>query len=101
MSQLRKDPIVGRWTIVATERARRPAAFVDPQSTISDRKECPFCQDITSSGIYEFHGVKVFKSGTPILDDSKPFGHHEHGLYDVAHSYGSHEVVVEVPSHIA
>ena len=24
MSELRKDPIVGRWVIVATERAKRP-----------------------------------------------------------------------------
>ena len=46
MSQLRKDPIVGRWTIIATERARRPAAFVDPQSTITDQHQCPFCKDI-------------------------------------------------------
>jgi UDPglucose--hexose-1-phosphate uridylyltransferase len=101
MSQLRKDPIVGRWTIIANERARRPAAFVDPQSTISDPKQCPFCRDIAFSGVYEFHGVKVFNSGSPILDDSKPFEHRGHGLYDVAHSYGNHEVVVETPLHIA
>jgi UDPglucose--hexose-1-phosphate uridylyltransferase len=101
MSQLRKDPIVGRWTIIATERARRPAAFVDPRSTISDKKKCPFCQDIASKGLYESHGVKVFNSGTPILNDSKPFEVRRNGLYDVAHSYGSHEVVVETPEHIA
>ena len=45
MSQLRKDPIVGRWVIIATERARRPAAFVDPVSADTDPKDCPFCQD--------------------------------------------------------
>jgi len=101
MSQLRKDPIVGRWTIIATERARRPAAFVDPQSTISDRKTCPFCQDIASPGIYEYHGVKVFNSGSPILDSTQPFKRHTQGLYELAHSYGSHEVVVETPEHIA
>jgi len=101
MSQLRKDPIVGRWTIIATERARRPAAFVDPQSTITDQKQCPFCQDIASKGIDEFQGVKVFNSATPILDASKPFERRGHGLYDVCHSYGSHEVVVETPLHIA
>ena len=101
MSQLRKDPIVGRWTIIATDRARRPAAFVDPQSTISDKKKCPFCQDIASKGIYESDGVKVFNSGTPILNDSKPFEIRRHGLYDVAHSYGSHEIVLESPLHIA
>jgi len=101
MSQLRKDPIVGRWTIIATERARRPAAFVDPQSTITDQKNCSYCQDITSKGIYEFNGVKVVNSSSPILDDSKPFERRGHGLYDVCHSYGSHEIVIESPEHIS
>ena len=73
MSQLRKDPIVGRWTIIATERARRPAAFVDPQSTATRKKDCPYCQDIASPGVHESHGVKVINSSSPILDDSKPF----------------------------
>ncbi|MBF0570954.1 MAG: galactose-1-phosphate uridylyltransferase [Candidatus Omnitrophica bacterium] len=101
MSQLRKDPIVGRWTIVATERARRPAAFVDPQSTITDRKQCPYCQDTASKRIYESRGVKVINSPRPVLNESKPFESHAHGLYDVAHSYGSHEIVVETPEHVA
>ncbi len=101
MSQLRKDPIVGRWTIIATERARRPAAFVDPLSVDTDQKDCPYCQDIASPAIYEDHGVRVLKSRSPILDDSKPFERRGHGLYDVCHSYGSHEIVLEVHEHIA
>ena len=101
MSQLRKDPIVSRWTIIATERARRPAAFVDPLSTITDQKDCPYCQDIVSQGVYESHGVKVINSSSPILDDSRPFERRGQGLYDVCHSYGSHEIVVETPLHIA
>src|SRR5437660_11981297 len=28
MPELRKDPVVGRWVIIATERARRPSDFV-------------------------------------------------------------------------
>ena len=101
MSQLRKDPIVGRWTIIATERDRRPAAFVDPLSTTTDQKLCSYCQDLASKGVYESHGVKVVNSNSPILDDSKPFERHGHGLYDVCHSYGCHEIVLEVPEHIA
>jgi len=101
MSLLRKDPIVGRWTIIATERARRPAAFVDPQSTVTERKDCSYCQDIDAPGVYESHGVKVINSSSPILDDSKPFERRGHGLYDVCHSYGSHEIVVETREHVA
>jgi len=58
MSQLRKDPIVSRWTIIATERARRPAAFVDPQSTRTDPQECPYCQDKETKTIHELNGVR-------------------------------------------
>jgi len=101
MSQLRKDPIVGRWTIIATERARRPAAFVDPQSTKTDKQSCSYCQDHTSKSVYESHGVKVINSNSPILDGSKPFERRGHGLYDVCHSYGAHEIIVETPEHLA
>ena len=101
MSQLRKDPIVGRWIIVATERARRPAAFVDPQPTTTDQKQCPCCQDTGSAVLHESHGVKVINSSAPILDASKPFERRGHGLYDVCHSYGSHEIVVETSGHVA
>jgi len=101
MSQLRKDPLVNRWTIIATERARRPAAFVDPQSTVTNQKNCPYCQDKASPCIDESNGVKIINSSSPILDDSKPFEPHRHGLYEAAHSYGSHEIVVESPEHIA
>jgi len=101
MSQLRKDPIVGRWTIIATERARRPAAFVDPQSTLTDEKDCPYCQGNTTKGVYESHSVKVINSSKPILDDSKPFERRGHGLYDVCHSYGHHEIVIESKEHVS
>jgi UDPglucose--hexose-1-phosphate uridylyltransferase len=101
MSQLRKDPIVGRWTIIANERARRPAAFVEPQSTATDPKDCPYCKDAVAPGVYEQRGVKVVPSPSPILDASKPFDRRGHGLYDVCHSYGSHEIVIETPEHIA
>ncbi|HPB32940.1 MAG TPA: galactose-1-phosphate uridylyltransferase, partial [Candidatus Sumerlaeota bacterium] len=27
MPELRKDPVIGRWVIIATERGKRPEAF--------------------------------------------------------------------------
>ena len=42
MPELRKDPVVGRWVIISTERARRPTDFqrepVRPRGT-----SCVFC----------------------------------------------------------
>src|SRR5687767_15969725 len=42
MSELRKDPVVGRWVIISSDRARRPSDFeaevVRPKLT-----SCAFC----------------------------------------------------------
>src|SRR5437667_6100082 len=42
MPELRKDPVVGRWVIIATERARRPSDFV-AQPVRPVGTECVFC----------------------------------------------------------
>ena len=45
MPELRKDPIVGRWVIIASERARRPGNFIDTNDNeLEDEgEECSFC----------------------------------------------------------
>jgi len=44
MPELRKDPIIGRWVIIATERARRPDQFVSHLHDPEEKKACPFCE---------------------------------------------------------
>jgi len=42
MPQLRKDPVLGRWVIISTERGKRPTDF----ATEPEAKKggfCPFC----------------------------------------------------------
>ncbi|MCX7661068.1 MAG: galactose-1-phosphate uridylyltransferase, partial [Candidatus Omnitrophica bacterium] len=43
MPQLRKDPIIGRWVIISTERAKRPDQFT---ASVQEPPEkfCPFCE---------------------------------------------------------
>src|SRR5947208_16913837 len=42
MPELRKDPIVGRWVIIATDRAKRP---VTPRhEPMPPTALCPFCE---------------------------------------------------------
>src|SRR5207245_1365318 len=42
MPELRKDPVVGRWVIIATERIRRPSDFA--QDPVRPRAaHCVFC----------------------------------------------------------
>ena len=43
MPELRKDPVIGRWVIVATERAQRPHDFHVPKDEPKGGF-CPFCE---------------------------------------------------------
>ncbi len=101
MPQLRKDPIVSRWVIIATERARRPAAFVDPSPAVTQKEGCPFCHDTQSTLLLAHENVRVVKSGTPIFSETQSVTVRQDGLYQSCHSHGSHEVVIETPEHIA
>jgi UDPglucose--hexose-1-phosphate uridylyltransferase len=40
---LRRDPITGRWVIIATDRARRPDDFLRQRVTPRGERLCPFC----------------------------------------------------------
>src|SRR5215471_145660 len=43
MPELRKDPIVGRWVIIATDRAKRPVAPKN-EPLVPSGSFCPFCE---------------------------------------------------------
>ena len=43
MSELRKDPITGRWVIISTDRAKRPTDFVRESVQTKRNGFCPFC----------------------------------------------------------
>ncbi|MCC6759200.1 MAG: DUF4931 domain-containing protein [Candidatus Omnitrophica bacterium] len=107
MPELRKDPVIGRWVIIATERARRPGVFLDSQKNIFDDGPCSFCdnQDKEVFSVRPYSGaswrVRVVESGTSLLSGKDKFLHKAHGLYDVVNDYGTHEVVIETPEHIA
>ena len=81
MSDLRKDPIVGRWVIVAENRAGRPHDFepgpsepvlsVSGPSDSGPRKRtgrlCPFCE-----GNEEHTPVEILALREPGTDESVP-----------------------------
>jgi UDPglucose--hexose-1-phosphate uridylyltransferase len=109
MPQLRKDPIIGRWIIIAVERAKRPKDFhhrgIEPPE-----KECPFCcgkEEMTPEEIFSLKGegegwrVRVIPSKRPFLQSKEEFWSRGRGPYDVINAVGSHEIVVETPEHIA
>ena len=42
MPELRKDPVTGRWVIIATDRAKRPSDFIRQPVTPTGQGVCPF-----------------------------------------------------------
>jgi len=47
MPELRRDPVIGRWVIISTERAKRPnqfAASVQEEDGLPPGEKCPFCE---------------------------------------------------------
>jgi len=114
MPELRKDPLIGRWVIIATERARRPVDFQAQRDEPIPQEECPFCEGRearTTPEIYAIrqHGsaanqpgwnVRVIPSIKPVLRIEGQMNRRAQGMYDVMDGIGAHEVIIETPQHV-
>src|SRR5207249_10396119 len=112
MSELRKDPIVGRWVIIATERAKRP---MPPRSEgfAAGAGLCPFCagQEHNTPGeilAYRERGTRANEPGWRVrvvpnkfraLGIEGELNTRGAGIYDKISGIGAHEVIVECPFH--
>ena len=112
MSELRKDPIVGRWVIIATERAKRP---MTPKSEVfvPGGGLCPFCagqEHNTPGEILAYRDrntkanepgwrVRVVPNKFPALGVEGDLHKRGEGIYDKMNGVGAHEVIVECPFH--
>ncbi len=115
MAELRKDPIIGRWVIIATERAKRPDQFGSNSDSAVPEKPCPFCEGRESQTPPEIDAirlkpspanqpgwdVRVVPSVTPFLKIEGDLERRGKGLYDITNGIGAHEIVVETNQHIA
>ena len=62
MPELRKDPITGRWVIIATERAKRPDDFLRESAGHAHSGYCPFCpghEDKTPGEILAYRAGEI------------------------------------------
>lgn len=102
MPELRKDPIVGRWVIIATERARRPGTLVDTSANHpkDETSQCLFCNN-QDAPLFTLGDAKVVPYRKSFLTTEQKFSRHRHGLYEVINGYGLHEVVIETKQHEA
>lgn len=109
MSELRKDPIVGRWVIIAPERADRPQSLEEPE--LDPLASDPFLEgreDITTPEIYVVRDagtrpngpgwkVRVIANKYPALGIQGDLENRGEGMYDVMNGVGAHEVIIECP----
>lgn len=112
MPEWRKDPILDRWVVIATERSKRPTDFAVPGE---EKKggECPLCQyhemetppeiiayrDRDSAKNRPGWWLRVVPNKFPALRIEGQNELRNYGLYQVMNGVGAHEVVVETPDH--
>ena len=112
MPELRKDPVMGTWVIISSERSRRPYAFQNEQIKVSPGL-CPFCpgnEENTPPEIISYRPngskpnqpgwtLRVISNKYPALIVEGDLNREAIGLYDKMHGVGAHEVVIETPEH--
>jgi UDPglucose--hexose-1-phosphate uridylyltransferase len=112
MPELRKDPVIGRWVIISTERGRRPSDFDD----FEEKKKgefCPFCynnEDQTPPEIFAIRpdksaknkagwALRVIPNKFPALRVEGQLNRLGEGIFDKMNGVGAHEVIIETPEH--
>ena len=65
MPELRKEPVSGRWVIIATERALRPTDFKAPSHSIKGGGFCRGRKNFQTMPEAEgaFSSIRIFKDG--------------------------------------
>ncbi|MCX5910030.1 MAG: galactose-1-phosphate uridylyltransferase, partial [Deltaproteobacteria bacterium] len=112
MSELRKDPVTGRWVIISTERGKRPTDFGIPKPK-PKAAFCPFCpgnEGKTPPEILAFRQegtcpngpgwrLRVVPNKFPALRVEGEINREGVGVYDKMYGIGAHEVIIETPNH--
>lgn len=114
MPELRKDPVLGRWVIISTERAKRPKDFeAAPETKKTDPSKCPFCPGNESATPPEIGAIRpgnsapntagwtlrVIPNKFPALRIEGEINRRGEGIYDHMNGIGAHEVIIETAEH--
>ncbi len=112
MSELRKDPVVGRWVIISPERGKRPSDYAAKK--IEKKEEfCPLCpgnESLTPPEIFAFReegtgpdhpgwSIRVVPNKFPALKAEGNTDRQCDSIFDKMNGIGAHEVVIETPDH--
>src|SRR3972149_3061057 len=112
MSELRKDPIVGRWVIISSERGQRPSDWAN-EPNVKGGGFCPFCpgnegktppeimanRHLTNKKDVRGWSIRVIPNKYPALQIEGEIEPKGYGNYDMMGGIGAHEVIIETPNH--
>lgn len=112
MSELRQDPVTGRWVIIAPDRAQRPQEFQAPTERLGG--DCPFCEGHERETPPEIIAqrrsdspanaagwrVRVVPNKFPAMTPAGSPDLRGGPLDRHADCYGVHELIIESPRHV-
>ena len=113
MSELRRDPIGGRWVIVNTDDPAAPEVYEHDLPRSGKPSVCPFCygnESLTPPEVFALRDpstganssgwrVRVVPNKFPALQIEGSLDRKGQGLYDMSNGVGAHEVIIETPYH--
>lgn len=114
MAELRRDPIVGRWTIIELrETSWKPEAYEVEPHVLRQEAVCQFCTGREGQTPPEVDAVRadgsapnspgwlarVVPNKFPALRIEGDLDRRGLGIYDMSNGIGAHEIVIETPDH--
>src|SRR3954447_22424108 len=110
VSQLRLNPLTGRWVTIVAKRAKRPSDFAPrvPQIDTDPGRPCPFRPGHEDPGLEPLEVIddgvgwqmRVLPNLYPAFDGNTGFVvHHLGPVHVTAEASGLHEVFVYTPDH--
>jgi len=124
-NELRKDYLLDRWVVIATERSRRPTDFAKPKQEAAKTAICPMCmgnENMTPPALmlYQKDGTEIKRIQDPLTGErpknwlvrvipnlypafsppKQPGNEKQITKNDyLCNAVGHHEVIVESPNH--
>ena len=114
MPEFRRDPVIGRWVIIDSDRRFNKSVPSETESYPRDHSGCPFCtgnEYMTRPEIMAYSKIsgrmpnskgwtlRVIPNNQPILAIEGNLKRRGEGMYDKMEGIGAHEIIIETPEH--
>ncbi len=113
MSEIRYDPILDEYSIIAPERLHRPDCYKSKSNNRRKKiRRCPFCvgqESMTPSEIFAIRENEPDSPGwkTRVIPNlykavkiEARWNRDDYGVYRVWDGFGAHEIIIDTPCHL-